>query len=152
MVVQAHKIYQNTFLAIYSASTETELEIPLVLNRVNAGFPSPAADFIDDCIDLNKELIKNKATTFFIRVLGDSLKEIGINDGDLLIVDKSLSIRNKDIAICILEGEFNVKIVKVESNCAYLISANDKFNTIKVTAENEFSIWGIVTYSIKKFR
>lgn len=125
------------------------MELPLVDSGISAGFPSPAEDFLDSSIDLNKELIKNPSTTFYGRVRGDSMINAGLNDGDLLIIDKSLEPVNDKIAVCFIDGEFTVKRIKIEKDIVWLVAENDNYKPIKVTADNEFLIWGIVTTVIK---
>ena len=135
----------------YSASTEVFLELPFVDQGINAGFPSPAQDFLDMSIDLNKELIKNPSATFYGRVKGDSMKDVGINDGDLLIIDKSLEPKNGKIAVCFIDGEFTVKKIKLAKDHLWLMPANENYKPIKVTEDNEFIVWGIVIHVIKSF-
>ena len=136
-------------ITIYSTDTKSKLELPLVDSGISAGFPSPAEDFLDSSIDLNKELIKNPSTTFYGRVRGDSMINAGLNDGDLLIIDKSLEPVNDKIAVCFIDGEFTVKRIKIEKDIVWLVAENDNYKPIKVTADNEFLIWGIVTTVIK---
>ncbi len=136
---------------IYSASTETELALPLVSKGISAGFPSPASDFIDINIDLNKHLIKHPSSTFYANVKGDSMKDEGIFDEDLLVIDKSLDPSNGKIAVCFIDGDFTVKKIKLENGECWLVPANDKYPTIKITSDNELIIWGIVTHVIKSF-
>ncbi len=145
------KIYSTTTLDIYSAITETELELPLISTGISAGFPSPAMDFIDISIDLNKHVISHPSATFYGRVKGNSMKDEGINDGDLLVIDKSIEPSNGKIAICYIDGEFTVKKIQLEQDACWLIPANSEYKPIKVTAENDFLIWGIVTFVIKAF-
>lgn len=144
-------IHQSTTIDFYSASTETELALPYVKNAISAGFPSPADDFLDTTIDLNKELIKNPSSTFYGKVRGNSMKDLGIHEGDLLIIDKSLEPQNGKIAICYIDGEFTVKKIAIENDCVWLIPANDAYKPIRVTAENDFIVWGIVINVIKYF-
>ena len=132
-------------------STETALELPIIDEGISAGFPSPAQDFVDLSIDLNKELIKNPSATFYGRVKGDSMKDLGIDNGDLLIIDKSLEPKNGKIAVCYIDGEFTMKKIKIEKDCCWLIPANDKYKPIRVDKENEFIVWGIVVHVIKSF-
>ena len=136
-------------LDIYSVSTETKLIRPIADQGINAGFPSPAQDFMDLSIDLNKEFIKHPASTFFGRVKGNSMINAGIGNGDLLIVDKSLEPTDGRIAVCFIDGEFTVKRLKVEKDCCWLIPENEAYQPIKVTAENDFIVWGIVVFVIK---
>ncbi|MFM7895541.1 MAG: LexA family protein, partial [Flavobacterium sp.] len=129
----------------------TELELPYVDVGISAGFPSPADDFIELTIDLNRELIKHKDSTFFAKVKGNSMKNAGIFDGDLLIIDKSLEPQDGKIAICQIDGDFTVKRIKKENDVVWLIAENEDYKPIKVTEENELMIWGIVIHSIKTF-
>lgn len=144
-------LHSTTTLEFYIPDYSTSLELPFIDVGISAGFPSPADDFIELSIDLNKQLIKNKDTTFFAKVKGHSMKNAGIFDGDLLIIDKSLEPQNNKIAICQIDGEFTVKRVKIEKDVVWLIAENEEYAPIKVTPENEFIIWGIVTASIKNF-
>jgi DNA polymerase V len=147
----ALKLHTSSTLDIYSASSETDLELPLVSEGISAGFPSPALDFVDLSIDLNKHLIKHPSSTFYGRVKGQSMKDEGINDGDLLVIDKSLEPVEGKIAVCYIDGEFTIKRIKFEKDICWLIPANDKYIPIKVTKDNDFLIWGIVTFVIKSF-
>jgi len=147
----ALKLHTSATLDIYSALSETELELPLVSGGISAGFPSPALDFVDMSIDLNKHLIKHPSATFYGRVKGQSMKNEGINDGDLLIIDKSIEPVNDKIAVCYIDGEFTIKKIKLEKDACWLIPANEKYEPIKVTQDNDFLIWGIVTHVIKSF-
>ncbi|MCF6347215.1 MAG: translesion error-prone DNA polymerase V autoproteolytic subunit [Flavobacteriaceae bacterium] len=117
---------------------------------ISAGFPSPADDFKQQRISLDKELIKNKEATFFARVSGQSMVGAGLDDNDLLVVDKSLEPEHNKIAVCFIDGEFTVKRLKVEADGIWLQPENPDYEPIKVTEENNFVIWGIVTSVIKK--
>ena len=138
-------------LDIYTPDTFTKLKLPVVENGISAGFPSPADDFLDLSIDLNKEFVRNKMATFFARVKGDSMKDVGIGEGDLLIVDRSLEPKNRKIAVCYIDGEFTVKRIRIEKDVIWLIAENKAYAPIKVTKDNDFVIWGIVTNVIKSF-
>lgn len=133
----------------YKADITSELSLKFVANGISAGFPSPADDFLDIEIDLNKYLIKNPSTTFYGRVKGDSMKDAGIHDGDLLIIDKSLEPRDNKIAVCFIDGEFTVKRIKIEKDVVWLVAENKNYKPIKVTKDNELIIWGIVINVIK---
>lgn len=135
---------------IFTPDAETGQEIPLSNERVAAGFPSPADDYAANGLDLNRELIKNPASTFYARVSGLSMIDEGINDGDLLVIDKSLEPYDGCLAVCYIDGEFTLKRFEKHKDYGMLIPANKEFKPIKVTAENDFCIWGIVTYLIKK--
>lgn len=136
---------------LYSAVNESEQSLPLISSGIQAGFPSPALDFVDMSIDLNRYVIKHPSSTFYGRVKGESMKDAGINDGDLLVIDKSLEPVDGKIAICYIDGEFTLKRIKIEKDACWLIPANETFKPIKVNADNNFLIWGIVTHVIKSF-
>ncbi len=143
------KLHTSKTLDIYSALTETVLELPLIDNGISAGFPSPALDFVNLSIDLNKHLVKHPSATFYGRVKGMSMKNAGITDGDLLVIDKSLEPINGKIAVCYIDGEFTLKRIKISKKEILLIPENEDYLPIKVTEDNEFLIWGIVTHVIK---
>jgi len=128
----------------------SNLNVPYIGQQISAGFPSPAEDFEDNSIDLNKELIKNKHATFFGRVKGDSMKDAGLDNGDLLVIDKSLEPQNGKIAVCFIDGEFTVKRILVNKEGLFLMPANEKYKPIKVEEENNLVIWGIVTNVVKQ--
>jgi DNA polymerase V len=117
---------------------------------ISAGFPSPADDFKEIRISLDKELVKNKEATFYARVDGDSMVGAGLEDGDLLVIDRSLNPENGKIAVCLIDGEFTVKRIKKEKNKLYLMPENKKYEPIELKEENELIIWGVVEYVIKK--
>ncbi len=136
-------------LTFFRPVLDSKVRIPLIKEGVSAGFPSPAIDFMENSIDLNKELSKNPLATFYIKVKGNSMIDAGINDKDVLVVDRSLEPQNNKIAICFIDGEFTVKRIKLEEDCLYLMPENPNYPSIKVTEENQLIIWGIVTYVIK---
>ena len=139
-------------LTIYKVDAESHLPLPYADEGIRAGFPSPAQDYMELAIDLNKELIKHPTSTFDGRVVGDSMKDEGIEEGDILVIDKSLELMDDDLAVCFIDGDFTVKRVRLESDAAWLVPSNVKYPPIKVTKDNEFMVWGIVTYTIKKNR
>jgi DNA polymerase V len=147
--MRLNRIHKSDTLEFYSASTETAIKVPFVDGEVKAGFPSPADDFAEVSIDLNKELLRNPSSTFFTKVSGDSMKDLGISDGDMLVVDKSLEPSNGKVAVCYIDGEFTLKQIQIEDDCCWLIPANKNYKPIKVTEDNEFVIWGVVTFVIK---
>src|SRR5690606_18643891 len=142
-------LYSTKNIEFYSPAYSTKLELPFVSNGISAGFPSPADDFLDINIDLNKHLIKNPSTTFYGRVRGNYMIDAGIHDGDLLVIDKSLEPKNNKIAVCFIDGEFTVKHIKIEKDIVWLIAENKDYKPIKVTKDNDFIIWGIVINVIK---
>ena len=117
---------------------------------ISAGFPSPADDFKEIRISLDKELVKNKEATFYARVDGDSMIGAGLEDGDLLVIDRSLNPENKKIAVCLIDGDFTVKRIKKEKNKLFLVPENKKYKKIEIKEEDELIIWGIVEYVINK--
>tara|TARA_X000000368_G_C22913452_1_gene659699 strand:- start:491 stop:925 length:435 start_codon:yes stop_codon:yes gene_type:complete len=121
----------------------------LIGQGISAGFPSPAEDFKEIRLSLDKELIKNTESTFYARVSGDSMENAGLSDGDLLVIDRSLNPENKKIAVCYLEGEFTVKRIIKKKGRIYLKPENKNYKEIEVKDGDELIIWGIVTYVIK---
>ena len=142
---------------------------------VHAGFPSPAQDYMNTFIDLNKELVRHPEATFYARVEGDSMVDAGVEDGDVLVVDKSLEPRDGDMAVCFIDGEFALKFISFKEPSGegfdeaahiakkpgvsydilphkkmWLLPANGKYPPIEVTDSNDFTVWGVVTYVIKK--
>lgn len=149
-MIEVEKIKVNS-ICRYIQNAQSTTEIPLISLGISAGFPSPADDFLDLNIDLNKHLIKNPSTTFFGRVSGSSMIEAGISDGDLLIIDKSIEPKSGQIAVCFIDGEFTIKRIKKEKDCIWLLPENKDYKPIRVTEENDFLIWGVVINSIKYF-
>ncbi|WP_195407137.1 LexA family protein [Bacteroides congonensis] len=139
-------------IAIHKIDTSSSLPLQFADEGIKAGFPSPAQDYLEQAIDLNKELIRHPASTFYGRVVGDSMRDEGIEEGDILVIDKSLELLNDDLAVCYIDGEFTVKRVRLEPDAAWLVPSNSNYPPIKVTKDNEFMVWGIVTYTIKKNR
>ncbi len=124
----------------------------LVEEGISAGFPSPADDFREVRISLDKELVKNQESTFYAKVNGDSMENAGISDGDLLVIDKSIEPENNKIVICFIDGEFTVKRIIKRRNKIYLKPENKKYKKTEVKDENELIIWGVVTYVIKSLK
>lgn len=139
-------------IKIYNSDIASEIKLPYADEGIQAGFPSPAQDFISESIDLNRELIEHPAATFYGRVVGESMIKEGIEEGDVLIIDRSIEPYNKDLAVCCIDGDFTLKRIQIESDKVWLIPSNELYDPILVTPENQFSIWGVVTYVIKKYR
>lgn len=136
------------------STRKTRPGISVELPEIKAGFPSPAQDYVENGIDLNRELVKNPSSTFFGRARGSSMEGAGIYDGDLLIIDKSLEPHEGAVAVCYIDGEFTLKRIHFEREggqiaAVWLQPENDSFQPIKVTEENQFIIWGIVTHSVR---
>jgi DNA polymerase V len=121
------------------------MKIPVILQKVSAGFPSPATDYVQDEIDLNSELIKNPPATFLIRVQGNSMNDHKITSGDLLVMDRSLNLRNDCIAIINFNNELVVKNIIKENNNFYI---KNKAEKILISENSDVNVWGIVTYII----
>jgi len=146
------KIHAGPVLDFFTPDFTTQLELPLAGTAIAAGFPSPAEEYLDLALDLNKELVKHPAATFYARVKGDSMVDAGIQDGDLLVIDKALESKEGSIAVCFIDGEFTVKRLAVREEGVYLMPANAEFKPIRITEENEFLVWGMVAYVIHKPR
>jgi len=126
-----------------------KLLLPFHLNKVGAGFPSPATDYVEDDIDLNVHLIKNAPSTFLIRVQGKSMNKVDIHDGDLLVVDRSLDPKNFSTVIANVNEELVVKSFIKKNNQSFLSSGSKKLeDKISLTENSEIFIWGVVTYVI----
>ncbi|HEX3046168.1 MAG TPA: translesion error-prone DNA polymerase V autoproteolytic subunit [Bacillota bacterium] len=134
----------------FSPEKSSELELKYTGAQISAGFPSPAEDYLEPMLDLNKTLIKNPSSTFYGRVKGLSMKDAGVDDGDLLVIDKALNYRHDALCVCFINGEFTLKKVKREKDKIWLQPANPEYQPIEVTEEADFMIWGIVTYIIKR--
>ena len=129
------------------------VKIPYYIHKVGAGFPSPATDYIEDDVDLNTHLIKNSPATFIIRVQGKSMNSVGIYDGDLLIVDRSISPKNLSTVIANVNEELVVKTILKEKGTTYLTSGSKKsFDRVNISEESEIVVWGVVTYVIHKLQ
>lgn len=135
---------------ILSAETDSELNLDFADAGIHAGFPSPAQDYMETGLDLNKALIRHKASTFYGRVVGDSMHDAGIDEGDIIVIDKSLDAHNGDLVVCYVDGEFAIKYLRMEDGKLKLYPANNKYAPIEVTNAEGFRVWGVVTYTIKK--
>lgn len=142
------KIINTTSNFEFYSPEYSELELNYAGN-IKAGFPSPAEDFSHDKIDLNKLLIKHPDATFYAKVKGSSMTE-DFNEGDLLIIDRSVEYSDNKIALCFIDGEFTLKRIKYQDDKCYLSPSNEDFPLIEVSINSNAQIWGIVTYSVKK--
>ena len=132
-----------------SIEPETDHALPLFLSRIKAGFPSPAEDFMENKMNLNDYVIKNPHSSYLVKVSGDSMIGAGIFDGDILVVDRSVSATNNRIVIAMIDGDFLVKRLRIYNNAYYLIAESSRYAPIEVK-DKELTIWGVVTYSIHK--
>ena len=137
-------------LTFFIPDTENAKEFPFIADGIKAGFPSPAADFDETKISIDQLVVKNETATFYAKANGNSMIGAGIDDGDILVIDRSIEPTDNKIAVCFIDGEFTVKRIKIEEDCVYLQAENPKYKSIKVTEDNDLIIWGIVTYVVKK--
>lgn len=136
-------------LKIYRPEINSPIEIPLAESGVHAGFPSPADDFLESMLDLNSLVIRHPEATFFARVEGDSMRDEGIVEGDILVVDKAVEPYDGCLAVSYIDGEFTLKRVRIEPDKILLIPANPKYKTIEISGDNEFAVWGVVRWILK---
>jgi DNA polymerase V len=136
---------QTKIRTVYKPDRSTKRLQPIFMAKVPAGFPSPAADYEEDKLDLNKHLIKNPAATFFVRVVGDSMVKAGIHDGDLLVVDRSIEPKDKNVVIAVINGELTVKRIRIRKNKLTLVAENENYKSQEINEEMEFEVWGVVT-------
>lgn len=120
--------------------------------EVPAGFPSPAEDGIECSLNLNDLVIKHPAATFLVRVRGDSMQQAGIFSEDILVIDRAIRAKDKDIVLAILDGEFTVKRLRLKGAKVQLVSENVSYAPIEISPERDFQVWGVVTYVIHRTR
>ncbi len=146
----AHRQFKNStsIKEIHAFIRKTTTARPLFLSGVSAGFPSPADDYLDRRLDLNEHLIKNPAATFFVKVAGDSMTGAGINDDDMLIVDRSLEPASGNIVIAVINGELAVKRLLKKNGDCQLVAENQHYPPLDINEDTPLEIWGVVTYAI----
>jgi len=130
---------------VYKPDRSTKRRQSIFMATVPAGFPSPAADYEEGKLDLNRHLIRNPAATFFVRVTGDSMVKAGIHSGDLLVVDRSIEPRDKNVVIAVVNGELTVKRIRIRKNGLTLEAENEAYQSQEINDEIEFEVWGVVT-------
>ena len=136
----------DTFVdAVLWPDRSTKWARPLFLASVSAGFPSPAEDYIEGRLDLNRHLIKHPAATFFVRVAGDSMIDAGIHPGDILVVDRAVEPADGRVVIAVIDGELTVKRIAQRGGRLYLVADNSRYAPLEIIEEMEFEIWGVVT-------
>lgn len=153
-----HYFYHSKTIAmneveLFSADLTGSLTLPYANGGIRAGFPSPAQDYLEEALDLNKELIQNPMATFYGRVKGDSMIDAGIEEGDILVIDRSIEAHDGDMVVGYLDGEFTLKYIDLslrDSGVIWLVPANKSYPRIKITPDRDFRIWGVVSYTIKK--
>lgn len=142
-------------LEIYRGGFSTPLPLPYADNGIQAGFPSPAQDYIDRSLDFNRELIEHPSATFYAKVVGNSMIGAGISEGDIVVIDRAVDPEQDDIVVVYIDGEFTIKHIdfsEIRRNRIWLRPANPEFPPIKVSAIADFKVWGVVVKVIKNFR
>lgn len=134
-----------TVCEIFAPERVSDLKLPLFMESVSAGFPSPADDYLEGRLDLNDHLIRNPAASFFVRVQGDSMINAGIHTGDILLVDRSLEAKDGSVVIAVVDGELTVKRIKKSGNRLFLLPENKNYKPIEIRSESGFEVWGVVT-------
>ena len=137
-------------LDIFCIEKNLFTDIPMFADSVRAGFPSPAEDYMDLDLNLQDHLVQNPSATFFVRAVGESMNDAGVQSGDIMLVDKSLIPKNRSIVLAVIDGEFTIKRVNVNDKELYLMPENENSPPIKITQEMDFRVWGVVTYIIHK--
>ena len=135
---------------IWFADDSRSIELPYYDTRVQAGFPSPAEDHLEERLDLNTLVIENPSATFFVRVAGESMKDIGITDGDILVVDRSIEYWENRIVVAVIDSEFTIKRFTSQNKTVILEVENSDYPAIEITPEMDFSVWGVVCWTLKK--
>jgi DNA polymerase V len=148
--MKKHRKTGSEKLEIYAVEASSKVSLPYIEAGVSAGFPSPAEDYTEQRIDLNSILIKNPSSTFYAKVNGNSMKDAGVYDGDIVIIDKSLTPGHDSLLVCFIDGEFTLKKVRKVNDDLFLIPENPDFRPIKISPESDFRLWGVVTYTIHK--
>lgn len=144
-------LHKSNSLCFFNTNITDSLGALFFDTGISAGYPSPTEDFDEQQhLSLDNELVRNKETTFYARVSGQSMIGAGLDDNDLLVIDRSLEPANNKIAVCFLDGEFTVKRLRVDAEGVWLKPENPNYPIINVTEDNSFVIWGIVTNVIKK--
>ncbi len=136
---------------IFEVEQKAKVIRPLFTCGVSAGFPSPAEDHIDRKLDLNELLIPHPTATFFVRVVGDSMTDAGINHGDILVVDRSIEATSGKIIIAIVNGELTVKRLERNHTSCRLVAENSTYPSVEITEDTDFNVWGVVTSVIHQF-
>ncbi len=135
---------------IWPADISKHIELPFFDTKIQAGFPSPAEDHMEQRLDLNSLVIENPSATFFVRVAGESMKDVGIDDGDVLVVDRSIEKWENRIVVAVIDSEFTIKRFTKKNGFVVLEAENSQYPSIKITPETDFSVWGVVCWTLKK--
>lgn len=142
-------------IEIFSGNFDTMMELPYADDGVRAGFPSPAQDYMDRTLDFNKELIRHPAATFYAKVVGQSMIDAGIDEGDIVVIDRALDPRQGDVVVAYINGEFTMKYLDMteqERSVIWLRAGNPDYPDFRLTPDDDLRIWGVVAKVIKNFR
>lgn len=147
-------LFRSSNVEEVSSAYKNTTHNPLVLfeHKVPAGFPSPADDHVEKRLDLNEYLIKKSDATFFVKIKGDSMVDASINDGDIVIVDRSMQAKVGDIVLASVDGNFTIKTLSKYKLNPRLLPANDKYKPIEINDNTQFELWGVVTGAVRKFK
>ena len=135
---------------IWLVDDSQSVELPYYDTKVQAGFPSPAEDHLEQRLDLNTLVIDNPSATFFVRVAGESMRGIGITDGDILVVDRSIESWENRIVVAVIDSEFTIKRFTKRNGTVVLEAENPDYPSIRITEEIDYSVWGVVCWTLKK--
>ena len=135
---------------IWLADDSKSVKLPYYDTKVQAGFPSPAEDHLEQRLDLNTLVIENPSATFFVRVAGESMRGIGITDGDILVVDRSIESWGNRVVVAVIDSEFTIKRFTKQNATVVLEAENPDYPPITITEEMDFSVWGVVCWALKK--
>ncbi|MCR5130773.1 MAG: translesion error-prone DNA polymerase V autoproteolytic subunit [Prevotella sp.] len=141
-------------MKLITGEFEEELRLQFA-PAIRAGFPSPAEDYMNDSLDFNRDLIRHPEATFYGRVEGESMIGLGINDGDIAVIDRSIEAEHGDVVVAFINNEFNVKLLDLthqKEGFIELRSANPKFPSFRIDEEDQFQVWGVVIWTIKKWK
>lgn len=142
-------------LEIFRGGFSTLLPLPFADMGIQAGFPSPAQDYVDRSLDFNRELIEHPSATFYAKVVGNSMIGAGIAEGDIVVIDRAVDPEQDDVVVVFIDGEFTIKYIDfsdLKRNRIWLRPANPEFQPIRVTASADFRVWGVVVKVIKNFK
>lgn len=142
----------NDVISVTVVTPSTFLSIPYAIEKISAGFPSPAQDYIDKRLDMNEHLIKNECATFIVKVGSLSMLNAGIDIDDELIVDRSLDAKHQDIVVALIDNDFTVKRLMIDESGRWLKAENPDYKNIYFTEGQELIIWGVVTFILKNAR
>ena len=144
-------LHKNPQVNLYIANVDNTFKAPYFSGGVSAGFPSPAEDHMHSKLDLNELLITHPSATYYVRVVGDSMLEAGIVSGDLLIVDRSIEVKNNSIVVAYVDGEFTVKRFQKIFNKVYLKPENKQYKSIEIKKDMDSEVFGVVVHAIHHF-